>query len=105
MAITITQEEAVLAILKARQDGATTVEIYEALARAIKNVTLGAIYVTVDRLKKKGLLTRTKSEPRPEQGGRAQFVYTLSALGQATYLRNAAQIKRVWEEIEAVGAI
>jgi DNA-binding PadR family transcriptional regulator len=47
-----------------------------------RTVTLGAVYVTLDRLEDKGLLSSWLSDPTPERGGRAKRFYKLEESGE-----------------------
>ena len=67
-----------------------------------KAVSLGAIYVTLDRLEDKGLVTSWLTDPSPERGGRAKRCYRLEALGERALQESAATAKRVWEVVTEV---
>jgi DNA-binding PadR family transcriptional regulator len=67
-----------------------------------KPVSLGAIYVTLDRLEDKGFVTSWLSEPTAERGGRARRCYRLEALGERALQESAATAKRVWDVIAEV---
>ena len=54
-----------------------------------RNVSLGAVYVTLDRLEDKRLVSSRLSDPTPERGGRAKRCYSLAAAGERA-LRDAA---------------
>lgn len=43
---------------------------------------IGAIYVPLEKLRKKGYLRKTKGEPTSERGGRSKFLYELTDLGR-----------------------
>lgn len=62
-----------------------------------KSVSLGAIYVTLDRLEDKGLITSRLSEPTPERGGRSKRCYQLEALGERALQESAVTAKRIWD--------
>lgn len=47
----------------------------------------GALYTTLDRLEKKGLLKSRTGEPTPQRGGRAKRYYNLTASGAAAIAR------------------
>lgn len=64
-----------------------------------KAVSLGAIYVTLDRLEDKGLISSKLSDPTPERGGRAKRCYRLEGLGERALRESAATAKRVWDVI------
>jgi PadR family transcriptional regulator PadR len=62
-----------------------------------KAVSLGAIYVTLDRLEDKGLIASWLSDPTPERGGRAKRCYKLEAAGERALQESAATIRRMHE--------
>ena len=62
-----------------------------------KSVSLGAVYVTLDRLEDKGLISSWLSEPTAERGGRAKRCYRLEALGERALEESAATAKRIWD--------
>ena len=67
-----------------------------------KAVSLGAVYVTLDRLEDKGLVTSWLSDPTPERGGRAKRCYRLQALGERALQESAITAKRMWDHIAEV---
>src|SRR5689334_11511793 len=91
------------AILTLREDayGVTIHEKVEELAQP-KPVSLGAVYVTLDRLEDKGLVTSWLSNPTPERGGRAKRCYRLEALGERALEESAATAKRIWDVVAEV---
>ena len=86
------------AILTLREDayGVTIHSKVHELARP-KAVSLGAVYVTLDRLEDKGLVASWLSDPTPERGGRAKRCYRLEALGERALQESAVTAKRIWE--------
>jgi PadR family transcriptional regulator, regulatory protein PadR len=91
------------AILSLREDayGVTIHGRVQELAEP-KVVSLGAVYVTLDRLEDKGMVSSWLSEPVAERGGRAKRCYRLEALGERALEESAATAKRVWDSIVAV---
>jgi DNA-binding PadR family transcriptional regulator len=67
-----------------------------------KAVSLGAVYVTLDRLEDKGLISSWLTDPTPERGGRAKRCYRLEAVGERALEESAATAKRVWDSIVRV---
>ena len=67
-----------------------------------KAVSLGAVYVTLDRLEDKGLISSWLSDPTPERGGRSKRYYRLEALGERALRESAATAKRIWDGIAEV---
>jgi PadR family transcriptional regulator len=64
-----------------------------------RQVSLGAVYVTLDRLEDKGFIASWLSDPTPERGGRSKRYYRLEALGERVLQESAATAKRVWETL------
>jgi len=91
------------AILALREDayGVTIHEKVEELASP-RPVSLGAIYVTLDRLEDKGLVASWLTDPTPERGGRSKRCYRLEALGERALEESAVTAKRVWDLISEV---
>src|SRR6478752_5826627 len=88
------------AILKLRDDayGVTIHAEVEGLARP-KSVSLGAVYVTLDRLEDKGLISSRLSDPTPERGGRSKRCYRLEALGERVLEESAVTARRIWDSL------
>src|ERR1700685_3355597 len=97
-------EQLVLTAVLTLRDRAYGVSIHakvEQLA-APKSASLGAVYVTLDRLEDKGLITSWLSDPTPERGGRAKRFYRLEALGERALEESAATAKRVWDTVAEI---
>ena len=62
-------------------------------ARTERGVAPGAVYVTLRRLEKRGLVRARSGESTPERGGRAKKIYALEPAGLAA-LRDA---RREWD--------
>ena len=90
------------AILSLRED-AYGVTIHEKVAdlAAPKTVSLGAVYVTLDRLEDKGFIASWLSDPTPERGGRAKRCYRLEALGERGLRESAETPRRMHDVLEA----
>jgi PadR family transcriptional regulator PadR len=91
------------AVLTLREDayGVTIHAKVQELARP-KAVSLGAVYVTLDRLEEKGLVTSWLSDPTPERGGRAKRCYRLEGLGERALRESAVTAKRVWDGVAEI---
>ncbi|MEX1248480.1 MAG: PadR family transcriptional regulator [Anaerolineales bacterium] len=62
-----------------------------------KHWSVGAIYIPLERLGKRGLLTSHEGEPTPERGGRSKRFYRLSPKGLEVLL----EAKRTYEALLA----
>ena len=99
-------EQLVLSAVLSLRDRAYGVSIHEKVAELAKpkGVSLGAVYVTLDRLEDKGMLASWLSDPTPERGGRAKRCYRLQALGERALEESVVTAKRVWDLVaEALG--
>lgn len=97
-------EQIVLTAILALRDDAYGVTIHSKvreLARP-KAVSLGAVYVTLDRLEEKGLVASWLSDPTPARGGRAKRCYRVEALGERALKESAVTAKRIWDSIAEV---
>lgn len=97
-------EQLVLTAILSLRDEAYGVAIHEKVADLAKprNVSLGAIYVTLDRLEDKGYLASWLADPTPERGGRSKRFYRLEALGERVLNESVVTAKRVWQEVGRV---
>ena len=64
-----------------------------------KKWTFGAIWDTLDRLKKKGYLDSHFSQPERVRGGKSKRMYTLSSLGLDALVEIKRVRERSWEGI------
>lgn len=97
-------EQLVLTAILSLGDDAYGIKIHSKageLARP-KAISLGAVYVTLDRLEDKGLVVSWHSDPTPERGGRAKRCYRLEALGERALQESALTAKRIWEIVAEV---
>jgi DNA-binding PadR family transcriptional regulator len=97
-------EQIVLAAILSLRDQAYGVSIHEKAMQlaAPRSISLGAVYVTLDRLEDKGLISSWLSDPTPQRGGRSKRFYRLEALGERALEESAATAKRVWESVAEV---
>lgn len=88
------------AVLTLSEDayGVTIHRKVEELA-APKSVTLGAIYVTLDRLEDKGYLSSRMSDPTPQRGGRAKRYYRLQSEGETALRESMQTAQRMWNAV------
>lgn len=94
-------EQLVLAAVLGLRDEAYGVTIHarvQELARP-RSVSMGAVYVTLDRLEDKRYVASWLTDPTPERGGRAKRCYRLEALGERALEESAVTAKRVWDAI------
>jgi len=97
-------EQIILTAILSLRDEAYGVTIHEKAAELVKpkKISPGAVYVTLDRLEDKGLVSSRLSDPTPERGGRSKRFYRLEALGERALEESAATAKRVWEAVAEI---
>ena len=97
-------EQIILTAILSLHDKAYGVTIHEKAVQLAtpKSISLGAVYVTLDRLEDKGLISSWLSDPTPERGGRSKRLYRLEALGERALEESATTAKRVWETVEEI---
>ena len=74
------------------------VEIEE---RTERPVSIGAVYTTLRRLERKGLVASELGDPSPSRGGRAKKFFTLEPAGVEALERSRAMFARLWEGVSA----
>lgn len=93
-----------LAVLCAQQDDgdAYGVTVHRALTRRTsRRIALGAVYMTLDRLEKKGLLTSSVGPPTDERGGRSRRCYTVTTPALTALRASRRALTRLWEGLPA----
>ena len=69
-----------------------------------RRVSRGSIYVTLDRLEAKGLITSSMSQPRAERGGRPRRLISVTPEGVAELQRTHQALTTLWNGLDAFGA-
>ena len=74
--------------------------------RTGRDISIGAVYATLERLEAKGYISSFTGEPTPERGGRAKRLFRFEAAGKQALqvseqtIRNmTAGLKSRWERI------
>jgi PadR family transcriptional regulator, regulatory protein PadR len=74
-------------------------------ARSGRDVSINAVYTTLDRLEHKGLLRSRVGDPTPQRGGRRRKLYAMSASGtlalRQAYLAFTAMARGIESRLEA----
>jgi PadR family transcriptional regulator PadR len=78
--------------------GVTIQEKVEEFAQ--KSISLGAVYVTLDRLEDKGLISSWLSDPTPERGGRSKRCYRMEGLGERALQESLSTAQRMFNVVE-----
>jgi PadR family transcriptional regulator PadR len=89
-----------LAVLRLGADAYGMRVRQEIAARTGRDVTIGAVYATLERLADKGLLTAAMSQPTPERGGRAKRSFTLTGAGMEAANRARQDLTNMLEGLQ-----
>lgn len=63
--------------------------------RAGRDVSIGAVYATLDRLEEKGLVKSTVGEPSERRGGRARKCFTITGAGARSLDKSQQALRRM----------
>jgi len=88
-------EQVVLLAILRLGDGAYAVPIRAELQRHKITLTRGSVYVTLDRLERKGLIRSWFDEPTPEPGGKARRCFAIQRAGVEALRSNQAMLRRL----------
>ena len=89
-----------LAALRLGSEGAYTVSITNDIARRTgRSVRRANVYTTLQRLEAKGLVSTRLGDPRPERGGRARRLVTVTPTGMAAARATTATIDAMVGEL------
>ena len=73
--------------------------------RTGREVSIGAIYATLDRLEGKGYVKSLVGEPTPERGGRSKRFFRVTANGISAVNRTHRAVHNLTEGLDLVGGI
>lgn len=71
-----------MAVIRLRENAYGMTLRREILERTGRDVSIGALYTTLDRLEHKGYVSSWVGDPTPERGGRAKKFFKIEAPGQ-----------------------
>ena len=94
-------QQALLMVLLYAKGDLTTIEVYDALLGKYEPLSLASIFITLDRMHRKGWVTRRKGEPLPERGGKARLHYKITKNGRAI-LREAENMRAALNTLKPV---
>ncbi|MFQ5628417.1 MAG: PadR family transcriptional regulator [bacterium] len=97
MALLSRSEEVYMVAVWELKDNAYGVTIKDQVSRKTgKIISYGGLYFALDKLVKKGLLTKTAGEPTAKRGGRTKFYYSLTDDGKEALRATFEHQKSLW---------
>ncbi len=95
-------EQLVLLALVRLGDRAYGVSIHEEIVgRARRDVTVAAVYKTLERLEDKGFAASTLGEPTAERGGRRKKYFRIQPAGRRALRQAIASLRRMTDGLPA----
>jgi PadR family transcriptional regulator len=64
-----------------------------------RHVAMGSVYITLERLERKGLVTSRLGEPTAERGGRAKTYFRITAEGLREAKRARQTLINLWQGV------
>ena len=96
------EQMVLLAVLQVK-DEAYGVTVHEELERRTKRkVARGAIYMTLDRLEKKGLLESWTTPPTADRGGRAKRCYSVTPPAREALRESRRALASLWQGLQNI---
>jgi len=92
----------VLAVLRLAERAYGVTVRQEIEFRARREVSIGAVYATLDRLEEKGYVQSHRGEPTPERGGRSKRFFRVTAQGIAAVNRTQRALQSMTEGLDMV---
>jgi PadR family transcriptional regulator len=71
----------------------------EIAERAGRQVTVGALYATLDRLEAKGLVHSWFADPTPQRGGRSRRYFEVLPAGIEALAESRHMFERMWQGV------
>ena len=96
------EQMVLLAILQIGEDAYAPLILEKLESGTARSVSRGSVYVTLDRLEKKGLLRSTAGDPEPERGGRPKRYLEVTTDGIAALRRARSSLMVFWDGLDAV---
>jgi PadR family transcriptional regulator PadR len=70
--------------------------------RIQREVSIGAVYATLDRLEKKGYVKSRHGDPTPERGGRSKRFFRVTAKGMVAVNRTQRALQSMVEGLDLI---
>ena len=98
----IFEQQILLAVLQVGEDAYPPLILQQLEEATGRPVSRGSVYVTLDRLEKKGLLTSTPGPREPERGGHPKRFVSLTKAGLAALRETRQSLLHFLNDLDAV---
>ncbi|KPJ89458.1 MAG: hypothetical protein AMS18_12425 [Gemmatimonas sp. SG8_17] len=96
------EQMVLLAVLQLNDQAYGTSVLRELEQRVQRAVSRGALFVTLDRLEEKGMLTSRLGDPTPRRGGRPKRYLIVTPAGVAALRRSRTAWLKLWDGLDSV---
>jgi DNA-binding PadR family transcriptional regulator len=72
--------------------------------RTKREVSIGAVYATLDRLESKGYVKSRRGDPTPERGGRSKRFFRVTAKGVTAVNRAQRALQKMADGLDLIGS-
>jgi DNA-binding PadR family transcriptional regulator len=94
-------EQVVLLAMARVGDQAYAVSVHDEILQTTgRSVSIPAVYVTLSRLEKKGLVSSWKGKPAPMRGGRAKRHFELTDAGCEALEQSRDVLRQLWDGLK-----
>ena len=73
--------------------------------RTKREVSIGAVYATLDRLESKGYVKSRRGDPTPERGGRSKRFFRVTAKGVTAVNRTQRALQKMADGLDLIGSL
>lgn len=94
------EQVVLLAVARLGEEGYGVTVRREIEERTGREVSVGAVYATLDRLESKGLLRSWEGEPTPVRGGRARRHFAVEPVGVRALRETRSMMASLWDGVE-----
>src|SRR5882724_3431931 len=95
----------VLALLRLEERAYGVTVRQEIQLRTRREVSIGAVYATLDRLEAKGYVKSRLGDPTPERGGRSKRFFQVTAKGVAAVNRTQNALIKMTEGLDLIRSV
>ena len=88
-----------LAVLRVGEDAYGVPIARELEQTGGRPTTLAAVYLALERLRQRGLVSSRKGEPTPQRGGRAKKLFRITSAGLRAVRRSQRAFVSLWKGI------
>lgn len=88
-----------LALVRLEREGYGMTVRREIEATTGRDVSIGSVYATLERLESKGYVTSAHHDPAPDRGGKPRRTFALTADGVATLEATRETMAKMWDGV------